>query len=64
MLPGLLAALLLLRAGESWTRYVFIHHPGIAVFLFLDGTIFIAAITLTTAQASQVPQWTVDSFSL
>ncbi|KAI4375920.1 hypothetical protein MLD38_013734 [Melastoma candidum] len=50
----LFGALVLLRAGQSWFSYIFTEHPGIAVFLFLDGMIFIAALTLATAQASQI----------
>jgi len=33
---------------------VVVHHPGVVAFLVLDVIVFIAATTLTTAQASQV----------
>lgn len=40
--------------GKSWIHYVMVQHPGIAVFLLLDGIVLIAVTTLTTAQASQI----------
>lgn len=39
---------------ESWIRYVVVQHPGVVAFLVLDLIVFIAATTLTTAQASQI----------
>lgn len=43
-----------LNIEESWIRYVVVHHPGVVAFLVLDVVVFIAATTLTTAQASQI----------
>lgn len=43
-----------LHIEESWIRYVVVHHPGVVAFLVLDVIVFIAATTLTTAQASQI----------
>lgn len=43
-----------LHIEESWIRYVVVHHPGVVAFLVLDVVVFIAATTLTTAQASQI----------
>lgn len=43
-----------LHIEESWIRYVVVQHPGVVAFLVLDVIVFIAATTLTTAQASQV----------
>lgn len=43
-----------LNIEESWIRYVVVHHPGVVAFLVLDVIVFIAATTLTTAQASQI----------
>ncbi|XP_061968985.1 probable protein S-acyltransferase 23 [Populus nigra] len=43
-----------LHNEESWIRYVVVQHPGVVAFLFLDVIVFIAATTLTTAQASQI----------
>lgn len=43
-----------LQIEESWIRYVVVHHPGVVAFLVLDVIVFIAATTLTTAQASQI----------
>ncbi|KAJ6964948.1 protein S-acyltransferase 23 [Populus alba x Populus x berolinensis] len=43
-----------LHIEESLIRYVVVHHPGFVAFLVLDVIVFIAATTLTTAQASQI----------
>ncbi|KAL9404680.1 hypothetical protein Peur_001652 [Populus x canadensis] len=43
-----------LHNEESWIRYVVVQHPGVVAFLLLDVIVFIAATTLTTAQASQI----------
>lgn len=43
-----------LQIEESWIRYVVVHHPGVVAFFVLDVIVFIAATTLTTAQASQI----------
>ncbi|KAG7011581.1 putative protein S-acyltransferase 23, partial [Cucurbita argyrosperma subsp. argyrosperma] len=42
-----------LQTGETWFLHVVVHYPGVVIFLFLDGIIFLAATTLTVAQASQ-----------
>lgn len=54
LLAGIWTATAAFPMGKSWIHYVMVQHPGIAVFLFLDGIILIAVTTLTTAQASQV----------
>ncbi|XP_023511407.1 probable protein S-acyltransferase 23 [Cucurbita pepo subsp. pepo] len=43
-----------LQTGETWFLHVVVHYPGVVIFLFLDGIIFLAATTLTVAQASQI----------
>ncbi|CAK9315668.1 unnamed protein product [Citrullus colocynthis] len=43
-----------LPTGETWFHHVVVHYPGVITFLFLDAVIFIAATTLTVAQASQI----------
>ncbi|OAY45293.1 probable protein S-acyltransferase 23 isoform X1 [Manihot esculenta] len=43
-----------LHTEGRWIRYVVVQHPGVVTFLVLDMIIFIAATTLTTAQASQI----------
>ncbi|XP_038888969.1 probable protein S-acyltransferase 23 isoform X1 [Benincasa hispida] len=43
-----------LPAGGTWFHHVVVHYPGVIIFLFLDAVIFIAATTLTVAQASQI----------
>lgn len=60
-----------LPTGETWFHHVVVHYPGVVTFLFLDAVIFIAATTLTVAQASQVivktvsvPQSSVTRYSL
>lgn len=45
---------LALQTGETWFHHVVVHYPGVVTFLFLDALIFVAATTLTIAQASQV----------
>ncbi|NP_001295695.1 probable protein S-acyltransferase 23 [Jatropha curcas] len=39
---------------ERWMHYVVVQHLGVVAFLVLDMIIFVAATTLTTAQASQI----------
>ena len=51
-----------LPTGETWFHHVVVHYPGIITFLFLDAIIFIAATTLTVAQASQVIVKTIVAF--
>ncbi|OVA06812.1 zinc finger protein [Macleaya cordata] len=38
----------------SWLRHLVVQHPGAIVFLVMDAIILIAALTLTTAQSSQI----------
>ncbi|XP_050210401.1 probable protein S-acyltransferase 23 [Mercurialis annua] len=47
-------AIHLLHIEESWIRYVVVQHPGAVVFLVFDMIIFIVAVVLTVAQASQI----------
>lgn len=44
----------LLVADESWLHHVFFAYPGVIAFLFMDGVILIAAVTLCVIQISQV----------
>jgi palmitoyltransferase len=53
-MTGVWTAAQSLQIEESWIRYVVVHHPGVVAFFVLDVIVFIAATTLTTAQASQV----------
>ncbi|KAJ9175028.1 hypothetical protein P3X46_013615 [Hevea brasiliensis] len=43
-----------LHTEGRWIHYVVVQHPGVVTFLVLDMIIFIAATTLTIAQASQI----------
>lgn len=44
----------LLVADESWLHHVFFAYPGIIAFLFMDGVILIASVTLCVIQISQI----------
>ncbi|EEF44063.1 Palmitoyltransferase TIP1, putative [Ricinus communis] len=43
-----------LHIEQRWVHYLVVQHPGAVAFLFFDVIIFMAATTLTIAQASQI----------
>lgn len=53
-MTGIWTSIPVLPAGETWMHHVLVGHPGIVAFLVTDAVVFIAAMTLTTTQASLV----------
>ncbi|KAG5625329.1 hypothetical protein H5410_010547 [Solanum commersonii] len=52
-LAGIWTSVPLLVADESWLHHVFFAYPGVIAFLFMDGVILIASVTLCVIQISQ-----------
>lgn len=53
-IAGIWTSTLTWPAGETWIHHVLVQYPGAFAFLVVDTAIFIAAVALTTTQASMV----------